>query len=145
MSKDDPAVGETDPRFPSGKWGGFFLMPHTGPKRHATQMVLDFKAGAMNGAGQDKVGKFVIKGVYDLATGKCEWIKTYVGAHDVHYVGYNEGKGIWGTWSIPAENNPAWRGGFHIWPEGMAGADPSKLSEEADAPVDEADPVLIPI
>jgi hypothetical protein len=30
--------------------------------------------------------------------------------------GYNEGTGIWGVWEVP----PTARGGFHIWPAGMA-------------------------
>ena len=144
MSKEDSADTEVDPRFPSGKWAGFYLMPITGSQRHGTELILSFASGQMTGEGRDKVGQFHIRGLYDVATGKCEWIKRYVGAHDVYYQGYNEGKGIWGTWTIAQEPAALHRGGFHIWPEGIGGMDDSKLHEEVDSPA-EADPVLIPI
>jgi len=46
------------------------------------------------------------------------WTKTYIGAHDVFYRGFREGKGIWGTWEITVHA----RGGFHIWPKRMGEA-----------------------
>jgi len=136
---------ETDPRFPSGKWAGFFLMPHTGAKRHPTELTLSFVKGRMWGDGRDFVGKFIVEGKYEVGDGKCHWIKTYISKHHVYYQGYNEGKGIWGVWEIPNQAGPAWKGGFHIWPEGLgAGSDPS-LSESAEVPVDSEDPVLTPV
>ena len=41
---------------------------------------------------------------YDVADGRCHWTKRYLGKHDVFYKGFNEGKGIWGVWEIPATN-----------------------------------------
>ena len=113
--------------------------------RPTRKLILGFAGGQMSGEGRDKVGKFIIKGRYEVTTGKCEWIKRYVGAHDVHYQGYNEGKGIWGVWTIPSDEHAHWRGGFHIWPKGISGMDPSILTEETDVPVDDLDPALTPV
>jgi hypothetical protein len=134
MMKPTPAQLETDPRFPSGLWTGFFLMPHTGSKRHATDLTLTFAAGVMTGSGRDQVGPFTMHGRYDLGDGKCHWVKHYVRKHDVFYNGFNEGKGIWGMWDIPNALGIAWKGGFHIWPEGMDDPTQLALSAEADLP-----------
>ena len=61
----------------------------------------------------DDLGRFLIKGRYDTANRECYWTKSYLGAHDVFYRGFREGKGIWGTWEI----RPFAHGGFHIWPK----------------------------
>jgi hypothetical protein len=126
---------ETDPRFPSGPWTGFFLQ-RINPGRHRMELRLQFRAGEMTGEGRDWVGKFLIRGRYAVADGKCHWVKRYLGKHDVIYQGYNEGKGIWGLWEIPTETHPdVCRGGFHIWPEGMPDPSQPQLSEEADLPI----------
>jgi hypothetical protein len=124
---------ETDPRFPSGPWTGFFLQKAI-PGRHMMEMRLTFRSGSFTGEGRDWVGEFLFRGRYELSDGKCHWTKRYLGKHDVYYEGFNEGKGIWGTWEIPAGQLGASRGGFHIWPEGMADPTGNYLKEEADAP-----------
>ena len=133
---DKPEL-ETDPRFPSGRWVGFFVQKQVAPGRHQTELHLTFREGQMSGEGRDWVGKFIVRGRYTIADGKCHWSKRYLGKHDVFYQGYNEGKGIWGTWEIsPAQNmGMLFRGGFHIWPEGMANPTGDQLTEEADLPV----------
>ena len=73
---------------------------------------LSFANGNMTGSGSDNIGPFSIKGRYDPANQECYWTKSYLGAHDVFYRGFREGKGIWGTWEIGIFG----RGGFHIWP-----------------------------
>jgi hypothetical protein len=135
MSQGTTPQLETDPRFPSGSWTGFYLMPHTGSRRHGTDLQLTFVAGMMTGTGRDFVGLFTIHGKYDVADGKCSWTKHYLGKHSVYYSGYNEGKGIWGMWDIPNSLSVAWKGGFHIWPEGMGDPSQPKLAEEADLPI----------
>jgi hypothetical protein len=93
---------------------------------------LSFANGNMAGDGTDDIGRFFINGRYDAANRECSWTKTYVGAHDVFYRGFREGKGIWGTWEIGILS----RGGFHIWPRqaGEGGAEMERaVSEE---PVD---------
>ena len=132
---NDPLL-ETDPHFPSGPWTGFFLQTLF-PGRHLMDLRLTFKNGAMNGEGRDWVGKFSIRGRYDVATGQCHWHKRYHGKHDVFYRGYNEGKGIWGVWEITAQPgfNYTGRGGFHIWPEGMGDPTRPHLAEEVDLPI----------
>lgn len=136
MTPNHPAPDlESDPRFPSGPWTGFFLQPLV-PGRHLMELRLAFHQGTITGDGRDWVGPFVVRGRYGLGDGKCHWTKRYVGKHDVFYQGYNEGRGIWGTWEIPASDiSSHQRGGFHIWPEGMADPTGSHLTEEADLPV----------
>ena len=125
------SLAETDPRFPSGPWRGFFLMDHW-PGRHHMELLLTFHQGVMTGEGRDRIGSFLIRGKYNLEDGKCHWTKRYIGKHDVAYQGYNEGKGIWGLWEIP----PASRGGFHIWPTAMGDPTSPHLSEAAQAPAE---------
>lgn len=132
MSEPERPNLETDPRFPSGPWTGFFLQRAI-PGRHMMEMHLAFQNGTMTGEGRDWVGRFYMRGRYSTEDGKCYWNKRYVGKHDVYYQGYNEGKGIWGTWEIGAFD----RGGFHIWPEGMHDATAVTLHAEADVPVEE--------
>jgi hypothetical protein len=133
LDRPDPPPqppAETDPRFPSGPWQGFFLMAHW-PGRHTMELHLTFRQGVMTGEGRDMIGPFLIRGKYNTDDGKCHWSKRYVGKHDVAYQGYNEGKGIWGIWEIP----PTLRGGFHIWPTAMGDPTFPKLTEAIDEPV----------
>jgi hypothetical protein len=123
---------ETDPRFPSGPWTGFFLDPRM-PGRHRMELHLTFRHGQLSGEGRDWVGAFHLRGKYFLEDGKCHWSKQYLGGHNVFYQGFNEGKGIWGTWEIAPEFGFA-RGGFHIWPEGMPDPAGAHLAEKADLP-----------
>jgi hypothetical protein len=143
---DASADLETDPRFPSGKWVGFFLDKRL-PGRHQMEVALTFAGGRLTGAGRDRVGTFTFHGTYDAADGRCEWVKQYVKAHLVTYCGFNEGKGIWGTWEL-RDSGMVFNGGFHIWPEGMADPTQPRLAEEADVPVEapaaEPEPALVP-
>jgi hypothetical protein len=142
----NPANVESDPRFPSGKWVGFFLDRRL-PGRHDMEIIITFANGKMTGAGRDRVGSFTFDGSYNLADGKCEWVKQYVNAHAIDYSGFNEGKGIWGTWKLQWQGLVS-TGGFHIWPEGMADPTQPELEEEADVPVEspstEREPELVP-
>lgn len=139
MTDDAPAPEpppdslETDDRFPSGPWEGFFLQPMLTPGKHWMELILTFRAGTIRGEGRDQVGKFLVKGRYAVEDGKCYWTKRYVGRHDVFYKGYNEGKGIWGLWELKV---PPWRGGFHIWPVGMGDPTQQRLAEAVDTPVE---------
>ena len=145
MSDATPLDLETDPRFPSGPWVGFFLQKEI-PGRHTMELRLTFRQGAMSGEGRDWVGAFVVRGRYAVEDGKCYWTKRYVARHDVFYQGFNEGKGIWGTWEIPPEKNSGVRyhGGFHIWPEGMPDPTQQHLTEEADLPAPAEEKELVP-
>jgi hypothetical protein len=93
---------------------------------------LTFANGTLSGTGSDDVGNFLIRGRYEASTGECYWTKSYLGAHDVFYRGFREGKGIWGTWEITIRDH----GGFHIWPrqagdreEQASAAEPVGLAE----------------
>ncbi len=127
--RDEQPVLETDERFPSGPWTGYFLQPGC-MSQFRTWLSLTFRNGKMTGDGQDYVGPFLISGRYAVDDGKCSWTKQYIGLHAVYYQGYNEGKGIWGTWEIPK----VWNGGFHIWPEGMAEQSEQRESESEPLP-----------
>jgi hypothetical protein len=124
---------ETDARFPSGVWKGFFLQPAR-PGRHWMELRFSFYSGKMHGEGRDFGGDFKMEGTYELESGKCCWSKRYKGQHDVSYQGYNEGKGIWGVWEITDKDKDG-RGGFHIWPARMPDPASSTLNAEEDVPV----------
>jgi len=105
-------------------------------------LQLTFANGLLHGDGNDDVGPFLIKGKYDPATCECYWTKSYLGAHDVCYRGFREGKGIWGTWEISLFAH----GGFHIWPKLASEGATETLSQEepADAVSQESLPVSVP-
>ena len=140
MSQSTPINLETDPRFPSGPWTGFFLQKFL-PGKQRMELGLTFSQGVMTGQGRDLIGEFIVRGKYCLEDGKCHFSKRYLGKHDVFYQGYNEGKGIWGVWEISAAQNEGVRltGGFHIWPEGLPDPATNHLAtaEEVPAPVEE--------
>ncbi|HEY0983291.1 hypothetical protein [Schlesneria sp.] len=125
----DPTL-EQDDRFPSGAWEGYYLEPGSS-KRFQMELHLVFRDGTLRGDGRDSVGEFLFKGTYEKESGKCWWTKRYIGAHDVAYQGYNEGRGIWGVWELSL----AHKGGFHIWPRGQGSGEGQEVSEEADLPV----------
>jgi hypothetical protein len=126
--------------YPSGPWVGYYN--HSPREKHRMDLNLTFTGGRMAGEGRDGVGRFVIQGRYDTAERECWWTKTYVGAHDVFYRGYREGKGIWGIWEISAFSH----GGFHIWPrpagEGETAATSAAEQKPAEAAV--AEPLALP-
>ena len=139
VEPEPPVDVETDPRFPSGPWSGFFLMDHW-PGRHQMELHLSFRQGVMTGEGRDRIGTFLIRGKYNIDDGKCHWTKRYIGKHDVAYQGYNEGKGIWGLWEIP----PSWRGGFHIWPRAWATRRPPTWPRPSTTPAPPAEQETAP-
>ena len=122
---DDPQC-DVDPDFPSGEWRGYYLQ--TGFGKHRQTLVLTFRGGRMTGSGDDSIGRFTIKGRYDVESKEVTWTKSYLGSHDVYYRGFREIKGIWGTWEI----GEAHRGGFHIWPIGEDEGMHAENVEEAD-------------
>ena len=95
-------------------------------------LQLTFTNGNMSGDGVDDIGRFLIKGRYDSASRECYWTKTYLGAHDVFYRGFREGKGIWGTWEIRIQEH----GGFHIWPRQAGEGEVQSEAAAATEPVD---------
>ena len=121
----DVPVPEVDSLFPSGKWVGFFTDNRV-PGKHGMELNLEFRDSVMTGEGRDIVGNFTVNGVYRLDDGSCNFKKTYAGSHAILYSGFNEGKGIWGTWELQGV-----KGGFHIWPEGMGESTQNVLEEEA--------------
>jgi hypothetical protein len=132
MNSSKLPESESDPRFPSGKWLGFFLQKEV-PGRHWMELFLTFANGIMTGTGRDWVGEFVIEGTYDIDNGAAHWNKSYIGKHVVTYKGFNEGKGIWGTWELITQSQTI-TGGFHIWPEGMPDPTQPRVAEEAEVP-----------
>ncbi len=127
MNDELPSPLESNSRFPSGDWIGFYLQ-YWMPGRHQMDMTLAWQNGEVTGSGEDRVGPFTIRGTFDIATGACEWKKQYVGKHSVQYRGMNDGSGIWGVWEIRQLGGLYRdRGGFHIWPKG------TNVSEESDA------------
>lgn len=123
---------ETDPRFPSGEWKGFYLQRGVAGRQWMT-LALEFRQGRINGEGRDSVGQFLLRGSYDLKTGRCTLIKTYPESHDVLYAGSNEGDGkwIWGVWRIHIDS-----GGFHLWPKGEEDPTQDRAAAEKEIPAE---------
>lgn len=105
--------------YPSGLWNGYWEQPGFG-RQVMHDFSLRFADGYCFGEGRDIVGEFVIRGIYD-AHGSVEFVKQYVGRHQVRYIGMHDGEGtIHGQWSIP----PLWEGTFALRPV-RAQADPN--------------------
>ena len=121
---------ETDPRFPSGPWRGFWLQRRT---RGWMNLQLVFKDGDVRGEGEDIVGKFVIRGNYCVETDKVTFRKHYVNGHMVAYAGVaGLDSQIRGQWEIRAcEDNGYWR----IWPVQMCEACRRSTAAARDQPV----------
>ena len=131
VNEQHPTGLETDPRFPSGPWVGFFLQREA-PGRQAMELHLVFRDGRITGDGRDGVGPFAIRGQYNVDDGQCSWTKRYQGQHDVTYKGCNDGKGIWGAWEFPFDVDKwSCRGSFHIWPKGRPEPGETRFTEEA--------------
>ena len=96
--------------FPSGEWIGYYNYS-AGGTRSLMDIRFTFSSGRISADGCDDIGEFVLAGSYDEASRECTWLKHYIGMHDVAYVGFREGKGIWGTWTVEGAT-----GGFHVWP-----------------------------
>jgi hypothetical protein len=122
-------IGETDPRFPSGPWVGFWIQRIAG--KHRMRCHLSFSDGHVVGTGIDVVGRFTMEGTYDLKAGRCLLTKQYEAAHRLQYDGVSEGSELW-LWGIWQLSND--RGGFHIWPEGMADPTQRRLKAAQDVP-----------
>ena len=118
--------------FSSGPWTGFFN--YSSKDKHRMDLDLTFASGRMSGNGNDDVGRFTVRGQYDVQSLECWWTKTYVGAHDVFYRGFREGKGIWGTWEIAVHDH----GGFLIWPRHAGEGEAEAASAEVEQPVQTA-------
>ena len=84
----------------SGVWRGFWEQEYLG-KQPMEGFELHFAHGEVRGHGLDVVGRFTITGTYHPRTGSIEFIKQYLGKHQVHYLGRPDGEGsILGTWTI---------------------------------------------
>ena len=126
-TKENPKrpAAETDPRFPSGPWVGFWVQRGMGKQRMS--LWLAFAEGRVTGGGRDVIGPFSLLGAYDLKSGVVRMLKQYDGAHRVAYEGANQGDGLWlwGLWTLGVD-----RGGFHLWPEGEE--DPTQRRTRAE-------------
>ena len=128
----------SDSLYPSGPWTGYYN--YRPGKRHRMDLHLTFANGTLNGTGSDDIGNFLIRGRYDASGGECYWTKSYIGAHDVYYRGFREGKGIWGTWEITVRDH----GGFHIWPRRAGEREESAVALEHQERVDAVGAELTP-
>ncbi len=139
--RQPPAV-ETDERFPSGPWVGFWIQRGMGKQKMS--LSLTFIDGHVTGEGRDVVGRFSFVGTYDLTNGHVRMTKYYQNAHNVEYEGANDGDGkwLWGVWEVGRD-----RGGFHLWPEGEDDPTQRRLrqKEEHSAPQSRRRVVLEPL
>lgn len=101
---------ETDKRFPSGLWMGYWMQ---GFIKGKMQLTLEFIDGTVSGEGTDPVGSFTMKGIYSLKHNMVSMVKQYHGAHSVGYCGCAADGGLNGTWRIPRfPETDEWR----LWP-----------------------------
>jgi hypothetical protein len=119
---------ETDNRLPTGEWNGFYLERHRS-ERGWMHLYLSFEDGKIKGEGTDYVGPWVATGDYDAESGKCNFVKQYLGQHQVVYSGQAGLQGIMGQWSIGFTH-----GEFHIWPRSMSELNEMYLTEDLSAP-----------
>ena len=120
---------ETDVGFCSGPWTGFYTVALAGHRRfHRMNLDLKFRNQRIEGHGDDDVGFFTVKGIYELSTRTCSWIKNYSGRHKVHYHGLQTGQVIRGEWMIQRPHT----GRFSIWPWGESGLAVEFFAEEED-------------
>ena len=108
---------ETDDRFPTGEWTGFYVQPDS-QRRFVMELLLTFERQRISGRGDDSVGVFTISGLYDTKTAGCSWKKQYIGQHIVEYTGQARARGIVGQWHMPGQVE-AWTGPFFVWPKEM--------------------------
>lgn len=114
----DETFREPDPRFPSGRWAGFWSQDG---RRGRMSLDLTFANGKLFGDGRDRVGDFVLSGQYDTRTGACSIHKAYLGQHGVEYEGCATSQGIRGDWRIHIPRVMLETGPFHIWPVSSSG------------------------
>jgi hypothetical protein len=107
-----PSTPNADPRLPTGEWRGFYLESHN-PNRGWMSLYLQFDNGRLKGEGTDYVGPWTATGTFTAE--RCQWIKRYVGKHQVEYDGQVTANGIVGQWQIGGLTE----GPFHIWPRGF--------------------------
>ena len=124
------AAAETDDRFPSGPWTGYY---HQWGTQARQRLGLNFSNGAISGVGRDPGGDFSIRGVYDTQTGKVSLVKVY-DAHRVEYDGLADGDGIGGGWTIRYPFSVTDRGQFRIWPDEAALSEHERLKAEEPEP-----------
>jgi len=114
--QNEDASFEADPRFPSGRWVGYWRQDGRAGRM---QLDITFGGGRLFGDGRDLVGDFVLSGSYNCRTGTCTMHKAYLGQHGVDYDGTATGDGIRGLWRIIGDNSAELLGDagpFHIWP-----------------------------
>ena len=122
---------ETDDRFPSGPWTGYY---HQWGVQSRQRLGLTFAGGAISGVGRDPAGEFSIRGSYDPDSGKVSLAKVYT-THTVEYDGHADGDGIAGRWCINYSFGIADRGEFRIWPDANALAEHERLKAEEPVPL----------
>ena len=108
---DDERCNETDPRFPSGQWQGFYVQSGT---KHPMSAQLRFRRGRISGDGMDGVGGFRMAGTYNLDGGQVTLRKHYFAQHMVVYIG-NGGplRSLQGRWDLRADGLC---GFWRLWP-----------------------------
>jgi hypothetical protein len=110
----DTSPVEADPRFPSGRWQGYSLIP---PERcpQSTDLLLTFRDGVLTGTGSDISSEFTVVGTY-ADDGRCSFEKRYPSGQAIRFDGYhvNQGRyvGISGDWVL----DERWHERFWIEP-----------------------------
>ncbi|MFN3168760.1 MAG: hypothetical protein ACE37H_17015 [Phycisphaeraceae bacterium] len=129
MSGEHNNNHETDKRFPSGLWMGYWMQGYI---KGRMRLTLEFSGGKITGEGTDPVGLFDMKGIYSLKHNMVSMVKRYRGAHSVGYVGGAADGGLNGTWQIlRIPQIDEWR----LWPVKDEHESVCHAAEEEDGPV----------
>ena len=99
---------------PAGEWTGFYTEFHR-PERSWMNLFLQTQGHVLKAEGTDYVGPWTAQGDYDPDSGEAQWVKNYIGKHQVSYQGTYRNGCISGTWQIGFIEGP-----FTIWPKSMA-------------------------
>jgi len=116
LDKPQPSV-HSGKGFKTGVWEGYYQYPDKNGKKGAQDpMAMDVTmvAGVVAGYGSDKVGDFLIQGLYDDNTLEVSWDKQYVGKHVITYSGkLVDATTITGKWVLKRDGSD-WGGPFKL-------------------------------
>ncbi len=130
---------ETDERFPSGHWIGWYRQYGT---RSRMLIRIWFQHGKVHATGSDGIGPFTFSGRYDTESGDVSFVKTYIARPElveIFYQGRGEQKGVRGAWEFLGI-----RGGgeFHIWPESQSEGETDAVHVEQEIEIRRSVPTI---
>jgi len=94
--------------FRTGTWSGWY--GYSTGQRGATSMEVTMLGGEISGQGEDTVGSFEIRGIYNGVSGEFSYNKRYINAHTIVYEGKIDAGALKGRWH--SKDDASWGGNF---------------------------------